>query len=139
MILVFLTILTLITIVYLFKTYRLRVWNPIQELSPYLTITQGFALYGFVAFSLIVLINNSNLAEFRMIKCLMIFQNYFRGLFIVVTIFKSLRITIAFQLNPESRNCVKKVCYKLFNSEFKLAFLSLILTATLWTGLFYIV
>ncbi|CAD8120237.1 unnamed protein product [Paramecium sonneborni] len=136
--LIIIGLLSLISICFLFYTYKLRSWNPIQELSPLLTIFQGLSLYIFVVITLLVIVYDRQ-NSFTTTKILMIFQNFFRGLFIYITVFKSLRVTLAFHLNIKSSFYLKFLCDKLFRYQLRILMVALFMTSAFWSGIYYIV
>ncbi|CAD8207106.1 unnamed protein product [Paramecium octaurelia] len=135
---VFLALITLISIRNLIQIYNLKNWNPIQELSPLLTIFQGLSLYLFIVITtfVIVYVEQNN---FQILKILMIFQNFFRGLFVYITVFKSLRVALAFHLNSKSSFFLTFLCTKLFKDQLRILFVALFMTSALWSGIYYIV
>ncbi|CAK91076.1 unnamed protein product (macronuclear) [Paramecium tetraurelia] len=135
---VIIALLSLISVGLLFQTYKLRNWNPIQELSPLLTIFQGLSLYLFIVLTLLVIVYDGQ-NNFHTTKIIMIFQNFFRGLFVYITVFKSLRVTLAFHLNIKSSNLLKFLCTKLFRYQFRILIVALLMTSAFWSGIYYIV
>ncbi|KAM3137803.1 hypothetical protein pb186bvf_010046 [Paramecium bursaria] len=125
----------LITTIY---TYRLsqivkfRNLNPIQELSPFLTISQGLSLYVFIISTLGILFYyhlKGDLDNTLLILTLGTTQNFGRGSFIIITIMKALRIVIAFRFDLSHRQFLVKI----FKSQILLVFISYLFTFLVWT------